>query len=134
MDAIDKEIWEWTVRWNIHFIQQCIFQEYKRSFEQALFGSDRMKTEHLYLFRRIFFRVSFMFASRINYQPPPKYVSWQPDPMAWKTDAFFNIMEESQSLCFSTIQSNLTYSAEGIKRQSYTDLDNTVLDNLTMVS
>lgn len=88
MNSIAKEIWEWAIQRNIHLTAVHIpgIENVKADFLSRHF-LDQMEWQlNRHLFRRIvqtlFYPQVDLFAIRLNYQLP-KYVSWQPDPMAY---------------------------------------------------
>lgn len=74
-----------------------------------------------------------LFASRLNFQILC-YVSCQPDPLAWKTDAFSIPWTNLKAFCVPTIQPNICCSSESVKGQSSINTDNSLLEDSTMVS
>lgn len=93
MNTLAKEIWEWAIVRKIHLTAvhipgventnaDFLSQHFMDQMEWQLNQQITCK-----IFQQLFQPEVDLFASRLNFQIP-RYVSWQPDPMAWRTDAF----------------------------------------------
>jgi hypothetical protein len=93
LNNLSKKMWNWAMSHSIHLsavhiagVKNTVADRLSREFSERLeWMLDR--TVFLQLTQRLGYPQVDLFASRINRQIP-RFVSWRPDPEAWKTDAF----------------------------------------------
>lgn len=92
LNSLAKEIWEWALERGIHLsaahipgISNSLADELSRQFSDRT--EWKLHENVFYQLTRIFYRPQVdLFASRLNNQVP-KFISWQPDPKAWRIQA-----------------------------------------------
>jgi len=105
MDAIAKKIWSWALMRNNHISSVHIpgMENQQADFLSRHFLDQTEWKLDPQIFRQ-FTRIRFppqvdLFTSRLNHQLE-KYVSWQPDPQAWRTNAFSISWKNLQAYAF----------------------------------